>query len=543
MRFLEAQAILARHGGGEPLPLLLAMSGSPGALPLFLRALAAQRRRAARVRTLPFATLRQHLLAVPPDEPELLLLLPWDLAPACDWRAGAPRPRELEPAALLDEARALAACLAGRTAHLFYLPAALPPLLTARGADQGLALALATIAHDADATLLPAAAFALGGYLSSGTPFASACLGDLAAALLGPLLGPGGGYKVLVTDLDNVMWRGVVGEDGLDGIHYRNEGLGFRHFVYQTLLARLQCRGVLLAAVSRNDDDLARAPFAGGRMLLGEQDFIAILASYQPKSAQIAALAAQLGLGRDAFVFVDDNPVELAEVAEQLPEVRCLRFPGQDDELPQFLATLAQCFARAAVTAEDRGRTELYRRRLAGLAPQAAAGSDLTAFLRGLEMTLEIRDGSVGDRQRAVQLIAKTNQFNLNGVRRDDAEVAALLERGGRLWVASLADRHGSHGEILACLIDHHGVVRSLVMSCRVLQRRVEYAFLAWLAQGPHCPVALAYVATARNEPMAQFLRDPAFTHDGDIVYFDAERFVARHGGAVGVFEVVAAGS
>ena len=123
-------------------------------------------------------------------------------------------------------------------------------------------------------------------------------------------------------------------------------------------------------------------------------------------------------------------------------------------------------------------------------------------------MTLDIRDRSAGDRARAVQLINKTNQFNLNGRRIDDHEVATLLAQGSKLLTATLTDRTGSHGEILAALIDPNGRITSMVMSCRVFQRRVEFAFLAWVAgRWPHLKSAV-YIPTDRNTPVGRFVSE-----------------------------------
>jgi FkbH-like protein len=299
-----------------------------------------------------------------------------------------------------------------------------------------------------------------------------------------------------------------VGDDGPEAVAAGPEGAGYPHFLLQTLLRRLRGEGVLLAAVSKNDDDVARAPLRSGRLLLQENDFVAILASWQPKSAQLRALADRLNLGLDAFVFLDDNPVELAEVAQELPQVACVRFVPEPRGLVAVLAELRARFARRVITAEDRERTALYQRRLEGMQAATASGSDLTQFLRELDMTLTIHDRSRGDRTRAVQLINKTNQFNLNGERLVDAEVERVLADGGRLLTASLADRTGSHGEILACLMAADGQVCSLVLSCRVFQRRVEFAFLGWLAARGLTPRSFRYAPTDRNGPLRQFLAE-----------------------------------
>jgi FkbH-like protein len=193
------------------------------------------------------------------------------------------------------------------------------------------------------------------------------------------------------------------------------------------------------------------------------------------------------------------------------------------------------------VTAEDRERTEMYRRRLAGMVPSDVAGADLTTFLRQLEMQLEIHDRSKGDRTRAVQLINKTNQFNLNGRRIADEEVERILASGGRLFSASLRDRHGEHGEILSYLVTGDGVVESFVMSCRVFQRRVEHAFLCWLIEAGLAPSALRFAETARNEPIQQFLKADGFTFThAEYVAVDSAQFHGTQGQSLELFEISA---
>ena len=379
--------------------------------------------------------------------------------------------------------------------------------------------------------MLPPEAFALASYFSSGCPVGGGWIGQVADAVVEAAIAPRTEpRKVLVTDLDNVLWGGLAAEQGLEGIAFEPSGRGYRHFVYQSVLRRLRRGGTLLAAVSRNDPDVALAPFRSGRMLLRADDFVSIIASYGAKSAQIHELAERLNLGLDSFVFVDDNPVELAEVSLALPAVRCMAFPQHDNDLVAFLDALTGLFPHRGITAEDRERTEMYRRRLEGMVPSDLQGADLTHFLQDLKMTLTIHDRGRGDRTRAVQLINKTNQFNLNGRRVTDEEVAAVLGAGGSLFSATLADRSGNHGEILACLLGPDGTILSFAMSCRVFQRRVEYAFLAWLATQPAPPVAMRWTKTARNEPFLQFLGDIAGQVEGDaLIRLDPADITGRY--------------
>ena len=154
-------------------------------------------------------------------------------------------------------------------------------------------------------------------------------------------------------------------------------------------------------------------------------------------------------------------------------------------------------------------------------------------------MRLIVHDRSQGDRTRAVQLINKTNQFNANGRRWSEEEIAAVLERGGRLFGASLADRAGSHGEIISCLVGPEGIIEAFVMSCRVFQRRVEHAFLVALAARGVRPSGVRYAGTERNEPFRQFVRHPAFgAPTPGRCRSTSAAFAGRNAGVLDLFDV-----
>ncbi|NFV78556.1 HAD-IIIC family phosphatase [Magnetospirillum aberrantis] len=524
MNLIEARRFVRAHPGTTSLPFLMATSWDTGTLPIFVQAEAARRDRQAQTRTLEFGTLAQTLLTPPVDgEVEVFLLLPWDLVPEADWRSGI-LARSPDTQSLLKRAAAKMALVSSRPlARPLYLPAPMPPMQADPRAMAALEAGLVTIATQAGASLLPPHAFSMSSYLGMGCAIGATAQWEAAATVVDAALGavtttP---RKVLATDCDGVLWAGVVAEDGASALRFHPEGKGFRHFLYQSSLRRLKEDGVLLAAVSRNrPEDVAEALAQPG-MVLKADDFVEMAVSYDAKSARLRAMAARLNLGLDSLVFVDDNPVEIAEVSQALPQVTCLAFPTTEDEFPAFLHRLARLFSRAEVTEEDRRRTELYRLREA--VPVTAAAGDLTAFLAGMGMRLEIRDAGAGDWTRPFQLINKTNQFNLNGRRFDEAEIAEILASGGTLYAGRLTDRSGDHGEILACLVGADGIIEALVLSCRVFQRRVEHAFLAWLAGRQRAPGALRFAATPRNEPLRTFIQAPPFQHDGSdgLVRFD----------------------
>jgi FkbH-like protein len=455
-----------------------------------------------------------------------------------DWRSGASE-GVAESNKIAQQLDKMADLLQHRDASFFYIQAPTLPLHANQADTQSLHKSLLALMLQLRADVFPATFFSLNSYLHFGVPFASNQCGDLAekicAVLLPKVSAP---KKLLITDLDNVMWAGVIGEDGLQGIQYAPEAAGYPHFIYQTLLRKLKGEGVLLAAVSKNDPDLARAPFHQSLSVLKEDDFVTILASYQEKAMQIAALVEQLNLGLDACVFVDDNPVEIAAVKQHLPLVHCLTFPAKVDGLIDFFAQLEVLFSNPNLTQEDKNRTSLYRTRLAGMAPVTSGEVNLENFLRELEMVLQVFDRSASQQERAIQLINKTNQFNINGIRFTEAEVHRVLEEGGRLLTASLKDKHGDHGEIVAGLLDRDEKILALVMSCRVMQRKVEHVFLGWLANnvlgGDH--IRLQFVATDRNTPVQHFLKAEEFQLVDDLMVIERHMFVRQQQAVMGLF-------
>ncbi len=232
MNFLEAKRLADSFEGGPPLPFVLALSGTPDKLDVFLSAAAALKGRRAQVRTLPFNTLSQWLFGPPSGETEVLVLLPWDFIPEADWRSGVPRALQDEET-IRARAQATADRIARRhDARVLYLPAPLPPLFSAPARNAELEAWLHSLAAGLGAHMLPPEAFSLGSYLANGSPFAGPRLMETSAAITQAALRQlSPTRKVLVTDLDNVMWHGVIGEDGLEGIRCAPEGVGFRFFL------------------------------------------------------------------------------------------------------------------------------------------------------------------------------------------------------------------------------------------------------------------------------------------------------------------------
>lgn len=320
------------------------------------------------------------------------------------------------------------------------------------------------------------------------SPAAAPWVGDHVARILAAIRGLS--RKVLVLDLDNTLWGGVIGDDGLDGIVIgQGSAAGEAYAAFQRYLKRLAGRGVVLAVSSKNEPETARAAFTEHpEMILGLDDFAAFEASWNNKPAALRRIAEELSLGLDALVFVDDNPAERALMRRALPEVAVPELPEAPELYVRCLAD-AGYFETISFTAEDAARTAQYaanreRRELACRTP------DLESFLRDLQMTLTVTPFRPADVPRITQLINKTNQFNLTTRRYTEAEVRAFMEDPAVLTFAGrLSDRFGDNGltSVVICRPAEAGggaaiEIDTWLMSCRVLGRGVEQGMLKVIA-------------------------------------------------------------
>jgi FkbH-like protein len=317
------------------------------------------------------------------------------------------------------------------------------------------------------------------------SPLATPLYGELFARLAAAQQGRTS--KCLVLDLDNTLWGGVIGDDGLDGIVIgQGSALGEAFLGFQAYARALAKRGVILAVCSKNDEANALAAFRHHPdMVLRENDIACFVANWNDKAANVRAIAARLNIGLDALVFVDDNPFERNLIRQELPMVAVPEVP-EDPAL--FAAAISDggYFEGLAVTEEDRERTGQYRANLQRETLQAQS-TDLESYLRGLQMELVWRRFDLVGLQRIVQLINKTNQFNLTTQRYTQDEVLAVMDDPRAFGLQlRLLDRFGDNG-IIGIVIGRRTepeqvLIDTWLMSCRVLGRRVEEATLALVA-------------------------------------------------------------
>ncbi len=334
-----------------------------------------------------------------------------------------------------------------------------------------------------------------------------------------------GPKKVLVLDLDNTLWGGVVGETGPLGIVLGGSAEGEAFRAFQLHLKGLAQRGVVLAVASKNNLDDAREPFGvHSDMVLAMDDFAAFEASWDPKALALRRIADTLRLGLDSFVFFDDNPAEREHIRQALPEVEVAEVP---EDPADFVRALEQglWFESVGLTAEDQTRTAHYSVERQRVELRNTA-TNLDDYLTSLEMSAQIRELDDTDMQRVIQLIGKTNQFNLTTRRHSEAQVRAILAGAGNVALTvRLKDRFSEYGLVSVVFgVAHDAELSTLVidtwlMSCRVIGRTLETLVLRELVQRSvrmgYRRIVGEYIPTAKNALVAGLYGELGFASLG----------------------------
>lgn len=326
--------------------------------------------------------------------------------------------------------------------------------------------------------------------------------------------------KCIVLDLDNTLWGGVVGDEGTDGIRIgpgTAEGEAFQAF--QDYLLQLKQRGILLAVCSKNEEANALAPFEQLEdMILKRDDIVAFKANWDPKPTNIQAIAAELNIGLDAIIFVDDNPAERALVRQAIPDVKVVELGDDPSDYPLILDR-SGWLQTIEITKEDQRKSEQYRanRSRAELAEQVL---DYDSYLASLEQKATIQPFDTRNLDRITQLTNKTNQFNLTTLRMTQAEVEALVDRPDAITAyMRLSDTFGDNGliSVVAGQIEDDTLSIDLwLMSCRVFKRGAEHAMANHVMQAAArrgvTKVRGLYKPTAKNGLAADFYGELGFS-------------------------------
>jgi FkbH-like protein len=340
--------------------------------------------------------------------------------------------------------------------------------------------------------------------------------------------------KVCVVDLDNTLWGGILGEDGLDGLQMADSGRGLAYRRFQRSLLELRRGGILLAICSKNNPEEAiEALESHPDCLLRPADFAHIEIGWGLKSDAIIRTAEKLSLGLDSFVFIDDSPVEREEVTRALPSVDVLDFPSDPTGLVSALGEYSG-FDTLRQTDEDRKRADAYVHEAQRSEIKANSKSP-EAFYRSLGLQLGIFSARIEQAGRLHQLLMKTNQFNLTTRRISEEAFRALLGNSAYMVIGlRVSDRFGDSGITGLAIIDRSRhdawTVQDFLLSCRVLGRTVENAFLSWLiaraAKAGANSVLIEYMASGRNQVAHGFLQESGGMESGagGVWTFDVRR-------------------
>jgi FkbH-like protein len=314
--------------------------------------------------------------------------------------------------------------------------------------------------------------------------------------------------KVIALDCDQTLWSGVCGEDGPSGIRVDAPRQGLQQFMRSQMDA-----GMLLAICSKNnEDDVAEVFRQNKDMPLRPEHFAAKRVNWRPKSENIKGLAKELRLGLESFIFVDDNPMECAEVEASCSGVLAVQLPEQTDQIPGFLKHL-WAFDHLKLTSEDKQRTLLYQqnREREQFQAQALSFSD---FLAGLNLQITIESATAEQLPRVAQLTQRTNQFNFTTRRRTEAEIQLLAQDpNSKVITITVSDRFGDYGlvgVVIYSLGSQSVEIDSFLLSCRVLGKGVEHRILSYLGQvareNGRRWLAVRFIPSAKNKPALDFL-------------------------------------
>jgi len=312
--------------------------------------------------------------------------------------------------------------------------------------------------------------------------------------------------KCLVLDLDNTLWGGVIGDDGVQNLLLgRDHPIGEAYLDFQQYVKDLKRRGILLAVCSKNERENAREGFTHPDSILKIEDFSAFKANWDTKPENIRAIAAELNIGLDSLVFVDDNPVERAVVAEQLPEVAV---PDVGSDIASYAKAIERerYFELEKLVADDLSRSDFYNSNAARTVAEASF-ADYGEFLSSLDMSAEIGPFLPVYLERITQLINKTNQFNLTTRRYTSAEVESMASDPDWITIyGRLADRFGDNGlvSVIAGRVQDKMLQVDLwLMSCRVFKREMEFAMFDALVERCQelgvCKIVGVFIPSKKN--------------------------------------------
>ena len=343
----------------------------------------------------------------------------------------------------------------------------------------------------------------------------------------------GGSKKCIVLDLDNTLWGGVVGELGPRGIALGPEYPGNAFMNFQRALLEFYERGILLAIASKNNEEDVREVFRQNPfMILNEGHFAAMRINWDEKADSIKDIAKELNIGTESMVFLDDDPVSRHRVRAALPEVAVPEFSLAPEEYAKTIYAL-DLFHQTAITEEDAKKGSMYAAERERRKAQEVA-QDIDEYIKGLGITMRVRLNAEDGIPRLSQLTLKTNQYNLTTRRYAEHEIKEMMDKGDLVFSGDVTDKFGNYGTVVMAIVrfagsaHHEAMLDTFLMSCRVMGRGVECAFMDQIvrALGDRGVKELQgeFIPTAKNKPVESLLGDHGFTRKKG-ARGDAERY------------------
>lgn len=361
-------------------------------------------------------------------------------------------------------------------------------------------------------------------YYIAKMPLSMAALSEVAGQTVQVVKALTGRFKkCVILDLDNTLWGGVIGDDGMEGIQIGELGLGHAFTDLQCWLKELKNRGIILCVCSKNNEDTAKEPFEKHpEMVLRLDDISMFVANWEDKASNIRRIQETINIGMDSIVFLDDNPFERNLVRGMIPEITVPELPADPADYLSYLQSL-DLFETASYSSADKDRTRQYQAEIGRsmLQQQYASFDD---YLKGLEMVATAKPFDAFHFPRIAQLTQRSNQFNLRTVRYTEGEIAALAQDPNRLTLYfTLKDKFGDHGLISVVVMDKQGDTLFLsewLMSCRVLKRGMEEfivnKILQVAAENGFSKVVGEYIKTPKNAMVEKIYSRLGFTDNGD---------------------------
>jgi FkbH-like protein len=374
--------------------------------------------------------------------------------------------------------------------------------------------------------------FDLQSEFKSGYPYVNTHA-DAVADLMGRLLAPPAPKKGIITDLDNTLWAGIVGEEGVNGIAWTLDEHAQIHGLYQQLLASLADTGVLIAIASKNEPSVVELALNRSDMVLTRDKIFPVAAGWGAKSDAIREILETWNIGAESVVFIDDSPLELAEVRSALPDLECLQFSAaKPASVWELLVKLRDLYGKRQVSAEDTIRSESLRN-TAQFSIRERSADSFEAFLNSIEPVIEFSFMKDPPDPRALELVNKTNQFNLNGYRFTEADWQAYVHVPETfVMVVSYRDKFGPLGKIAVVAGRQQGDFLSVdrwVMSCRAFSRRIEHYTISKLFDHFAAPgIEFNFARTAKNAPLQHFLADLTGEEVRPMFRLSRSRFLER---------------